>query len=134
MNTNSQNCDNPNAVQSVFVGGTCSDPVNPNTCKGAVPICFKPGDAVIPVPAPQNAPPGSSNLWAQYKLNTASGICMGTYDPLVGNLMDECSFNLFNTSYNPNNDLRSSITENFGNMKVDYEYKKSTNNKCKAKY
>jgi len=123
MNTNSQNCANPNAVQSVFVG--------------PVPICFKPGDAVVPVPAPQTAKPGSSAVWAQYKLNTVSGICMGTYDPVVGNLMDECSFNLFNTSYNPNNDLRSSITqnfENFGNMKVDYEYKKSTNNKCKAKY
>jgi len=120
MNTNSQNCDNPNAVQSVFVG--------------PVPICFKPGDAVVPVPAPKDAPPGSSAVWAQYKLNTASGICMGTYDPVVGNLMDECSFNLFNTSYNPRNDLTSSITENFGNMKVDYEYKKSTNNKCKAKY
>ena len=93
--------------------------------------------SVVPVPAPQNAPPGSSAVWAQYKLNTASGICMGTYDPVVGNLMDECSFNLFNTSYNPNNNLKSSITdnfENFGNMKVDYEYKKSTNNKCKAKY
>ena len=123
MNTNSQNCDNPNAVQSVFVG--------------PVPICFKPGDAVIPVPAPQNAPPGSSAVLAQYKLNTASGICMGTYDPVVGNLLNECSFNLFNTSYNPNNNLKSSITdnfENFGNMKVDYEYKKSTNNKCKSKY
>jgi hypothetical protein len=131
MNTNSQNCDNPYASQSVFAGGLCTDPKNP---KGLVPICFKPDDSVIPVPAPENAPPGSSCLWAQYKLNTASGICMGTYDPLVGNLMDECSFNLFNTSYNPNNDLRSSITENFGNMKVNYEYKKSTNSKCKSKY
>jgi hypothetical protein len=120
MNTNSQNCQNPNASQSVFVG--------------PVPICFKPGDAVVPVPAPKNAPPGSAAVWAQYKLKTASGNCMGTYDPVVGNLMDECSFNLFNTSYNPNNDLTSRITENFGNMNVDYEYNKSTNNKCKAKY
>jgi len=119
MNTNSQNCENPNASQSVFVG--------------PVPICFKFGDSVVPVPAPKDAPPGSSPVWAQYKLNTASGICMGTYDPVVGNLMDECSYNLFNTSYNPNNDLRSSITENFKNMKIDYEYKKSTD-KCKAKY
>ena len=131
MNTNSQNCDDPNASQSVFAGGICPDPKNP---QALVPICFKPDDSVVPVPAPENAPPGSSCLWAQYRLNTASGICMGTYDPLVGNLMDECSFNLFNTSYNPNNNLRSNITENFGNMKVDYEYKKSTNSKCKSKY
>jgi len=110
MNSNSQNCSNRYATQSVFVG--------------PVPICFKPGDAVVPVPVPKDAPLGSSEVWAQYKLVTNLGVCSGTYDPGVSNLLDQCTMNMFNTSYNPDNDLSTKDNkESFTNIKE--------NKKCK---
>jgi hypothetical protein len=110
MNNNSQNCENAWATQSVFVG--------------PVPVCFKPGDSVVPVPAPKDAPQGASEMWAKYRLVTSTGVCTGIYDPGVNNLLDECTMNMFNTSYNPDNDLNTKDEkESFTNVKE--------NKKCK---
>jgi hypothetical protein len=110
MNYNSQNCGSPDADKAVYVG--------------PIQICFKNGDSVVPVPAPKDAPLGSSPMWAQYKLVTSIGVCSGTYDPGVNNLLDQCTMNMFNTSYNPDNNLSmKDKKESFTNIKQ--------NKKCK---
>ena len=113
MNYNSQNCGSPWATQSVFVG--------------PVPVCFKPGDSVVPVPAPKDALLGSSKIWAKYRLVTSTGVCTGTYDPGVNNLLDQCTMNMFNTSYNPENKLDT--TTNYDNK--DFFTNVKSNKKCK---